>query len=398
MARKRTIDPDLWTDDRVQGLPSPAAVLLYIGLISHADDEGRIEWNARQFLARIFAFRPEVDLPDIEAGMEAIAESGLVRVYEAKGRTYAVHPAWQKHQYVNRPQLSKIPPPPPVVDEDEADADAIPAASWKGRKARIPDIVKRDVAIRYGCAPGDEKAVQCACGAPGLIVWHTRRDGRPSSWVSLVDLEWDHIVQEAHGGETTADNIQLSCRPCNRGRNTPASRARPAVAPRGAEGGAPLQPASDPRGASGAPRGPSVSVSVSGLAPNGAAPPASRTPRQQQLPNGDEQAAREILASLWPRVEATVKRAMTRTEWGKRNKRAALDMARVGLSIPEIVAAHEQLCRDRGETIYTLSWVQDAIARGGVGKSRFPDEPNASDNLPTLADLVDAGLVESWTP
>jgi hypothetical protein len=111
MARKRSIDPDLWTDDRVQSLPSPLAILLYIGTLSQADDDGRLEWSARQITARIFPLREDVKQRDVEVAMTAIAD-GLVHVYTIGGRTFAHHPSWKKHQYVNRPSKSKIPDPP----------------------------------------------------------------------------------------------------------------------------------------------------------------------------------------------------------------------------------------------------------------------------------------------
>jgi hypothetical protein len=111
LARKRTIDPDLWTDDRVQRLPSPLAILLYIGTISQADDEGRLEWSARQLLARVFPLRDDVKQRDVEAAMSAIAAE-LVHVYEIGSRAYAWHPEWKKFQYVNRPTKSKLPDPP----------------------------------------------------------------------------------------------------------------------------------------------------------------------------------------------------------------------------------------------------------------------------------------------
>lgn len=112
MARKRSLDPEIWTDDRVQSLPSTTAVLFYIGTISHADDEGRIEWNARQLLGKIFPLRDDVKARDVEIAMEAVSRAGLVRVYEVNLRQYALHPSWRKHQYVNRPSPSKFPEPP----------------------------------------------------------------------------------------------------------------------------------------------------------------------------------------------------------------------------------------------------------------------------------------------
>lgn len=111
------------------------------------------------------------------------------------------------------------------------------------------------------------------------------------------------------------------------------------------------------------------------------AAPGGREPKQTQLVDPAKIRAAEILGLLWPRVSVAVTSAMTKTEWGKRNKRAALDMARVGLDDGAILAAHERLCERRGEVVYTLAWVQDELARGVVKDS--------TDDLP----LVFAGGV-----
>lgn len=92
-----------------------------------------------------------------------------------------------------------------------------PTATRTGyKKAAIPLSVRREVAIRYGCPPGGETTAPCAyCGKPGGITWFRCRDGRPSSWV-WFGHELDHAIAESKGGPTTAANIVLACRRCNR--------------------------------------------------------------------------------------------------------------------------------------------------------------------------------------
>lgn len=111
MARKRSIDPDSWTDEKLADL-SVGAHLLWIGLVSHADDEGRIEWNGRQFKTRLFPMKPDATPDAIARWMQENVEHESVVVYEAAGKQYAYHPQWRKHQYVNKPTPSKLPPPP----------------------------------------------------------------------------------------------------------------------------------------------------------------------------------------------------------------------------------------------------------------------------------------------
>lgn len=111
MARKRTIDPDIWEDEAVNDLSLPAN-LFYIGLISHADDNGRLEWRPKQLRLKIFPGREEATLDAVTVWMGEIEATGLILVYEVNGHRYGWHPNWYRHQYVNKSQPSKIPPHP----------------------------------------------------------------------------------------------------------------------------------------------------------------------------------------------------------------------------------------------------------------------------------------------
>lgn len=83
-------------------------------------------------------------------------------------------------------------------------------------KDAIPLSVRRELALRYGCPPGGFTDAPCAyCGRLGRIHWFRRRDERPSAWVWFAH-EMDHVVPESKGGPTTAENLVLACRRCNR--------------------------------------------------------------------------------------------------------------------------------------------------------------------------------------
>jgi len=123
MARKRTIDPDIWSDDKIQGLADVRAIVLYIGAISASDDFGRLEWSDRQLWARVFPNRPDVTLKLVVEWMTIIVDAGLVLLYDVGTKHYAQHPAWAKHQYVSRPSASRIPKPPQSVTDQCATFD-----------------------------------------------------------------------------------------------------------------------------------------------------------------------------------------------------------------------------------------------------------------------------------
>lgn len=81
------------------------------------------------------------------------------------------------------------------------------------RKKAVPNAVRREVARRYGAEYGGVTAVECCyCGASGCISWYQAR------YWPVFSLELDHVVPEYLGGPSTADNLVLACRPCNRGK------------------------------------------------------------------------------------------------------------------------------------------------------------------------------------
>lgn len=79
------------------------------------------------------------------------------------------------------------------------------------RKKAIPLAVRREVARRYGASyeAGGGTAPCHYCGLIGRISW------RQWYWVTS-EHEFDHVIPERLGGPSTADNIVLACRSCNR--------------------------------------------------------------------------------------------------------------------------------------------------------------------------------------
>jgi 5-methylcytosine-specific restriction endonuclease McrA len=85
------------------------------------------------------------------------------------------------------------------------------------RKKAIPGIVKRAVVEAVGAIPGTTSAANCHyCDSAGEIWWPFTYTGKVGSHMVLTGLEFDHVYPEFHGGPTTAENIVLACRPCNR--------------------------------------------------------------------------------------------------------------------------------------------------------------------------------------
>ena len=130
MTRKRMIDPALWDDSAVGSLSFPAR-LLFIGLISHADDEGRGIADPRQLRKQIFGFDEEVRTEQVAQMITEIsARVRNVRFYVVEGKDYYCLFNWSRYQKISHPSPSVLPPPP---NGDSGDPPPPPVAPVNGK-------------------------------------------------------------------------------------------------------------------------------------------------------------------------------------------------------------------------------------------------------------------------
>ena len=130
MARKRMIDPSIWTDDGM-GTLTPREQLLFIGLFSNADDEGRLKGAPqaiRLILPTIYSDLGEAEVrSDLDAVLSAMRH--LSR-YEIDGREYLEFANYGRWQRIDRPAPSAIPPLLVAVHED----------SWIDPRTVLPSL------------------------------------------------------------------------------------------------------------------------------------------------------------------------------------------------------------------------------------------------------------------
>lgn len=110
MARIRTIKPSFFLNETVASLPFHWR-LLFVGLWTQADREGRLEDRPMRLKAALF---PYDDL-DVNDGLGCLANAGLITRYDGNvhEQRLIVIPTWRKHQQPNvREADSDLPPPP----------------------------------------------------------------------------------------------------------------------------------------------------------------------------------------------------------------------------------------------------------------------------------------------
>lgn len=120
MRRARTIKPEFFTSADVRALPIPAR-MTFIGLLLYVDDYGNESADAALVKAAIWPTDTKVTVATVEQHMGLLADHGMVTFYQVEGRPYLRITNWEKHQRVDRPSRSHIPPDPtrewPVASE-----------------------------------------------------------------------------------------------------------------------------------------------------------------------------------------------------------------------------------------------------------------------------------------
>lgn len=113
MARKRLISPEIW-ESQSFGELTILAKILFIGMISQADDDGKGILSAQFLKSRILPY-DEVRVAEVDKALKEIGHKTSTRYYEVEGKNYYIFENWKKWQMINRPTPSKLPDPPEIT-------------------------------------------------------------------------------------------------------------------------------------------------------------------------------------------------------------------------------------------------------------------------------------------
>lgn len=115
MARgqKRMISTAIWEDEAFTKLCDKAKIL-YIGLITVADDDGRLRGNSVLLRSQIFPTDAEVTIDDIRSWLNTIVRAKLIVSYKENGEYFLQHPNWEEYQVIRADlyKASKFPQHP----------------------------------------------------------------------------------------------------------------------------------------------------------------------------------------------------------------------------------------------------------------------------------------------
>lgn len=107
MARKRMIDPGIWLSEDF-GTLSTLGKLIFIGLFSNADDEGRGKASPAYIKAVLFPYN-DLRIADIEKTLLEISSKMSVIFYTFNGNKYYTLTSWHTFQKIDKPKESQIP-------------------------------------------------------------------------------------------------------------------------------------------------------------------------------------------------------------------------------------------------------------------------------------------------
>jgi len=127
MARRRMIDPGIWGSEDFNHL-SHTERLLWIGLFSNADDEGKGRAASAFLRSSIFPY-DDITLPAVEKALKKLSETMELSLYSIGEARYYRLKSWSKWQQVSHPAASTIPDPIPeeIKEPLRNDSGDIPA-------------------------------------------------------------------------------------------------------------------------------------------------------------------------------------------------------------------------------------------------------------------------------
>jgi len=109
LQRIRTIKPEFFVHERLAEI-SMASRLLFIGLWTVADREGRLEDRPQRLKAQLFPY----DKVNIHKLLDELARGGFVMRYAVDGGRYLAIPHFTKHQRPNPTERASTIPAPPA--------------------------------------------------------------------------------------------------------------------------------------------------------------------------------------------------------------------------------------------------------------------------------------------
>ena len=133
MGRIRSIKPEFFQDEDLAEL-SPLHRILFAGLWTEADREGRLEDRPKRLKAMLLPY----DEADVDEMLQDLADhrTRFIQRYEVEGRRFILIPRFTKHQRPNSRESTSVIPAPPEQAQAAPLSVLKALVSTHARKAR----------------------------------------------------------------------------------------------------------------------------------------------------------------------------------------------------------------------------------------------------------------------
>lgn len=99
--QKRMIHIKIWQNEEFATL-SPLARLLYIGLITLADDDGRLKGNSALIKSQIFPFDAKMTIEIFKNLLKEVVKTKFIEIYRVKSDYFIEHLNWKRYQWIRK--------------------------------------------------------------------------------------------------------------------------------------------------------------------------------------------------------------------------------------------------------------------------------------------------------
>lgn len=158
------------------------ARLVFVGLWSLADDEGRFRADPRFVAGQILPYDAD-GLGTIKKALAELEREGCVQLYGANGSHYGFVTGWKAHQKIDRPSQSRLPQPPEKSLANPREE------STKPREASCEE----GMGMEQGGEQGMEQGVQPPMKSDGrtpFVIAPPPADKDPEMWDGMDFYRW----------------------------------------------------------------------------------------------------------------------------------------------------------------------------------------------------------------
>lgn len=148
------IHTSLWASEQVAKL-SVGARLLYIGLITLGDDDGRLKGSPALLRSQLFPYDDQVKVSDVEKWLKEIEVQKLIIGYCVEEGCFYYHPKWEMYQHIREDRRKESNIPAPTFDFPDMSTGGQPSGNQKATKrphsivkdSIVKDSIDKDVAF-----------------------------------------------------------------------------------------------------------------------------------------------------------------------------------------------------------------------------------------------------------